>query len=84
MELDRDKLFVFMRRRGVDPTSNASERDLRPSVTFRKVAGGFRSEWGAKVHADIRSTVAAGLRNGRTALAAIREALAGRSVLMPA
>jgi transposase len=35
MELDRDKPFVFMKRRDVDPTSNASERDLRPSVTFR-------------------------------------------------
>jgi transposase len=84
MELDRDKLFVFMRRRDVDPTNNASERDLRPSVTFRKVTGGFRSEWGAEVYADIRSTVATGLRNGRTALASIRDALAGRSVLTPA
>ena len=48
MELDRDKLFVFMRRRDVDPTNNASERDLRPTVTFRKVTGGFRSERGAR------------------------------------
>lgn len=84
MELDRDKLFVFMKRRDVDPTNNASERALRPSVTFRKVTGGFRSEWGAKVYADIRSTVATGLRNGRTALEAIRDALAGKSVLTPA
>jgi transposase len=53
-------------------------------VTFRKVTGGFRSEWGAKVYADIRSAVATGLRNGRTALASIRHALAGRSVLTPA
>lgn len=84
MELDRDKLFVFMRRRDVDPTNNASERDLRPSVTFRKVTGGFRSEWAAKVYADIRSTVATGIRNGRTALEAIRDALAGKCVLTPA
>jgi transposase len=84
MQLDRDKLFVFMNRRDVDPANNASERDLRPSVTFRKVTGGFRSEWGAKVYADIRSAVATGLRNGRTALASFRHALAGRSVLTPA
>jgi len=84
MVFDRARLFVFMRRRDVDPTNNASERDLRSSVTFRKVTGGFRSEWGAKVYADIRSTVATGLRNGRTALESIRDALAGRSVLTPA
>jgi transposase len=84
MELDRDKLFVFMKRRDVDPANNASERDLRPSVTFRKVTGGFRSEWGAKVYADIRSTVATGLRNGRTALESLRDAIAGKSVLTPA
>ncbi len=83
MELDRDKLFVFMKRRDVDPTNNASERDLRSSVTFRKVTGGFRSEWGARVYADIRSAIATGQRNGRTALEAIRDALAGRSVLTP-
>lgn len=84
MELDRDKLFVFMKRRDVEPTNNASERDLRPSVTFRKVTGGFRSEWGAKVYADICSAMATGLRNGRTALESIRDALAGKSVLTPA
>ena len=43
---------------------------------FRKVTNGFRSDWGAEVYADICSIVATGRLSGRTALAAITEALA--------
>jgi transposase len=72
----RDKLLVFLTRRDVEPTNNESERELRPSVIFRKVTNGFRSEWGAKVYADLCSIVGTGRRNGRSAIAAIRNALA--------
>jgi transposase len=72
----RDKLLVFLSRRDVEPTNNGSEQELRPSVIFRKVTNGFRSAWGAKVYADVRSIVATGRRAGRSALAALREALA--------
>jgi transposase len=72
----RDKLLVFLTRRDVEATNNASERALRPSVIFRKVTNGFRSEWGAKVYADLCSIVATGRLAARTALAAIRDALA--------
>ena len=72
----RDKLLVFLSRRDVEPTNNVSERALRPSVIFRKVTNGFRSEWGAKVYADLCSVVGTGRRNGQSALAAIRDALA--------
>jgi transposase len=75
----RDKLLVFLTRRDVEPTNNASERSLRPSVIFRKVTNGFRSDWGAKVYADICSIVSTGRLRGRTSLAAIRDALTGRS-----
>ena len=76
VEKCRDKLFVFVIRRDVAPTNNVSERHLRPSVIFRKVTNGFRSVWGAEVYADICSIVATGRLNGRTALDAIRTALA--------
>ena len=76
MSLDRDKLLVFLTRRDVEPTNNVSERALRPSVIFRKVTNGFRSNWGAKVYADLCSIVATGRLNGRSPLAAIRQALA--------
>lgn len=77
IDLDcRDRLFVFLTRRDVEPTNNESERALRPSVIFRKVTNGFRSEWGAKTYADLCSIVGTGRRNGRSAFAAIRDALA--------
>jgi transposase len=72
----RDKLLTFLSRRDVEPTNNASEQALRPSVIFRKVTNGFRSAWGAKVYADICSIVGTGRRAGRSALAALRDALA--------
>ena len=72
----RGKLFVFLKRRDVEPTNNESERALRPSVIFRKVTNGFRSEWGAKAYAALCSIVETGRRNGRSALTAIRDALA--------
>ena len=70
-----DKLLVFLTRRDVEPTNNESERELRPSVIFRKVTNGFRSHWGAKVYADLCSIVATGRLAGRSALSAIRDAL---------
>jgi transposase len=70
------KLFVFLKRRDAEPTNNESERALRPSVIFRKVTNGFRSEWGAKTYAALCSIVETGRRNGRSALTAIRDALA--------
>src|SRR5580700_9826142 len=71
-----DKLFVFLKRRDAEPTNNQSERALRPSVIFRKVTNGFRSEWGAKTYAALCSIVETGRRNGRSALTAIHDALA--------
>jgi transposase len=74
----RDKLLVFLTRRDVEPTNNASERALRPSVIFRKVTNGFRSDWGAKVYADLCSIVSTGRLHGRSPLATIRAALTTR------
>ena len=80
MQVDaRDKLLVFLTRRDVDPTNNVSERALRPSVIFRKVTNGFRSTWGAKVYADLRSIVATGRINGRSPIASLRAVLAPAS-----
>jgi transposase len=74
----RDKLLVFMTRRDVEPTNNACERTLRPSVIFRKITNGFRSDWGAKAYADLCSVVATGRLSGLNPLAAIRTALTMR------
>ena len=79
----RGDLFVFITRRDVPATNNDCERALRPSVIFRKVTGGFRSQWGAHTYADALSVIATGRLHGRSALQALRDALAGRPILVP-
>jgi transposase len=70
-------LFVFITNRDLPPTNNGSERALRPAVTFRKVTNGFRSEWGAKLYANIRSVIETARRRSLGALDAIRLTLDG-------
>src|SRR5208282_5546442 len=79
----RGDLFVFITRRDVPATNNDCERALRPSVIFRKVTGGFRSQWGARTYADALSVIATGRLHGRSALQALGDALAGRPILVP-
>ena len=79
----RGDLFVFITRRDVPTTNNQCERALRPSVIFRKVTGGFPSQWGAHTYADALSVIATGRLHGRSALQALRDALAGRPILVP-
>ena len=74
----RTKFFVFLADRDVPPTNNISEREIRPSVVFRKVTGGFRSESGARVHAGYRSITGRARLRGTAALDTVREFLDGR------
>jgi len=53
----RQALFVFLYRTDVNPTNNVSEQHLRPSVIHRKVTGCFRSAWGAKSYAAMKSVI---------------------------
>jgi len=73
----RRHLFVFVTNRTIPPTNNGSERALRPCVTFRKITNGFRTEWGARLYADIRSVIETARRRAIGALEAIRLTLAG-------
>ena len=79
----RGDLFVFLARRDVPCTNNGCERALRPSVVFRKVTGGFRSQWGAHLYAAAVTVIATGRLDGRPALQAIRDTLAGQPILVP-
>jgi transposase len=76
---DREHLFVFVTDRDVSATNNISERALRPSVIFRKVTNGFRSEWGAQTYAAFRSVVSTAKTNNRSVLADLRRVLATAS-----
>ncbi len=72
---DRSHLFTFVTDRGVPATNNVSERALRPSVVFRKVTNGFRSEWGATTYAAFRTIASTAKLQGRTVLDALQNAL---------
>jgi transposase len=76
---DREHLFVFITDRDVPATNNVSERALRPSVIFRKVTNGFRSEWGAQTYAAFRSVVSTAKTNNRSVLADLRRVLSTAS-----
>ena len=73
-------MFAFATNRDIEATNNGSERALRPAVTFGKITNGFRSEWRAKLYADIRSTLETARRRAIGALHAIRLTLAEKTL----
>ena len=79
----RHHLFTFLDHPEVAADNNSSERELRPTATYRKVTGGFRSEWGANLFAAVRSVIGTAARRGINAYQAIRDTLCGQSVLAP-
>ena len=76
-------LLTFLDHPEVGADNNASERELRPTATYRKVTGGFRSDWGAALFAAFRSIVGTAARHGINAYPAIRMTLSGQSILIP-
>ncbi|MGH7099034.1 MAG: hypothetical protein ACREE4_15425, partial [Stellaceae bacterium] len=58
-------------------------RELRPTATYRKVTGGFRSGWGADLFAGIRSVLGIAARHGLDDYQAIHQTLCGHSILDP-
>jgi transposase len=77
----RRHMFVFVTNREIPATNNGSERALRPCAVFRKITNGFRTAWGAKLYADIRSVVETARRRAIGALHAIRLTLAAKPLL---
>ena len=80
----QDRLFVFLIEPEASPTNNGSEQALRWSAVFRKVTNCFRSVWGAKLHADVRSVIETARRRGIGALEAILLTLRGQPLPVPA
>ena len=79
----RNSLFTFLEHPDAPPDNNGSERELRPTATYRKVTGGFRSKWGADLFAGVRSVVGTAARRGLSADQAIRVVLGGDPVVQP-
>jgi transposase len=79
----REYLFTFLSHPEVTADNNGSERELRPTATYRKVTGGFRSDWGADLFAAVRSVIGTAKRRGIGAYQAICGTLQGQSALAP-
>jgi transposase len=79
----REHLFTFLDHPEVTADNNASERELRPTATYRKVTGGFRSTWGADLYAAVRSVIGTAARRSIDAYQAIRATLQEQSVTAP-
>ena len=59
-------------------TTGATSRELRPTATYRKVTGGFRSDWGADLFAGVRSVIGTVARRGVGTCQAIQQTLHGQ------
>ena len=79
----RHHLFTFLDHPEITADNNGSERELRPTATYRKVTGGFRSDWGAEFFANVRSVVGTAARHGIDAYAAIKNAVIGDPAALP-
>jgi len=79
----RSHLFTFLDHPEVPADNNGSERELRPTATYRKVTGGFRSKWGADLYAGIRSVIGTAARRGVSAYQALQQTLRGQAATYP-
>jgi transposase len=68
MEKDRDKLFTFLRIKGVEPTNNHAERSLRFLVIMRKICFGTRSAAGSESHGVLASLLQTARLQGKNAI----------------
>jgi transposase len=65
MVKDWDKLFTFLRVKGVEPTNNLSERSVRFLVIMRKICFGTRSPAGSESHGVLPSLLQTARRQGK-------------------
>jgi transposase len=68
MVKDWDKLFTFLRIKGVEPTNNHSERSLRFLVIMRKICFGTRSPEGSESHSVLASILQTAKLHGKNAI----------------
>lgn len=66
---DFDKLFTFLRVKGVEPTNNHAEQSVRPAVIMRKISFGTRSQAGSRSHCVLPSLLQTARRQGKDPVA---------------
>ena len=71
----REKLRSFLDVEGVEPTSNASERALRPAVIWRKLSFGTQSANGSRFMEAILTVVETCRKQSRSSFEYLTEAM---------
>ncbi len=79
----RSHLFTFLDHPELPADNNGSECELRPTATYRKVTGGFRSSWEADLCAGVRSVIGTAARRSVGAYQAIQQTLRGQATTYP-
>ena len=75
----RQRLWVFLRQEGVEPTNNASERALRHAVIWRKLSFGTQSAAGSRFVETLLTVIETCRQQGLNAYAYLVQALEARS-----
>jgi len=73
-------LFTFLRDpEAIPATNNGSERAIRLSTIYRRVTGGFRSDWEKHFFASVRSVVNTGQKQNLTPRQSIQRTLGAQT-----
>ena len=75
----REEILLFLKNKAVPFDNNLAERDLRMIKLKQKISGCFRSKHGAEIFCTIRSYISTIRKQDYLVLAAIKQALIGKT-----